>query len=104
MFGNSGALRDVKYAIHRHGTIIAGFNITSEWFSPAKGVVYHKAGCSAEGGHAVHLVGYDEDGVLIQNSWGPGYAHGGFVYLTNYAFEQEFMYAALLTNTLNNLN
>ena len=103
VFSNDSALQDVKYAIHRHGTIIAGFNITTEWYSPRKGVVTGMSG-TTEGGHAVHLVGYDQDGVLLQNSWGPDYAHEGFVYLTNNAFKKQFMYAALLTNTLNGLN
>ena len=104
LFGNASALREVKGAIFRHGTIVAGFNITGEWFSPKKGVVTHKAGFSSEGGHAVHLVGYDKDGVLIQNSWGSDYAHEGFLYLTNNAFEHEFMYAAFLTNTLDGIS
>ena len=104
IFNNSGALQDVKNAIFRHGTIIAGFNITTEWYTPtSKGAILGKKADSL-GGHAVHLCGFDEGGVLVQNSWGPDWGHNGFVYLTNNAFEKEFMYAALLTNTLDGLN
>ena len=102
LFGNSSALQDVKYAIHRYGVIMAGFNITSEWYNPKEGVVRGYEG-TEQGGHAVLIVGYDEDGVIIQNSWGLDYAHNGFVYLTNHAFEKQFMYAAFLTNALNGL-
>ena len=101
-FGNNSALNDIKYAIHKYGVVMAGFNITDEWFNPKKGVVC--GGGSSRGGHAVLIVGYDEDGVLIQNSWGASYAHDGFVYLTNRAFDEQFMYAAFLTRALDGLN
>lgn len=102
-FGNAGALQDVKYAIHRYGVVMAGFNITDEWYSPKKSVVRGDDGHVSQGGHAVLIVGYDEDGVIIQNSWGVDYAHGGFVYLTNRAFEKQFIYAAFLTRALDGM-
>jgi len=103
VFGNGSALNDVKYAIHKYGVCMAGFNITDEWFNPSKGVV-RGTSKKSQGGHAVLIVGYDEDGVIIQNSWGLSYAHDGFVYLTNKAFEEQFMYAAFLTRALDGLN
>lgn len=33
------------------------------------------------GGHAVACVGYDDDGLIIQNSWGSGWGSGGFTKL-----------------------
>lgn len=33
------------------------------------------------GGHAVACVGYDEDGFIIQNSWGSGWGYGGLTKL-----------------------
>jgi len=103
IFGNGAALNDVKFAIHKYGVVMAGFNITDEWYGPDRGVVRGKSR-NSQGGHAVLIVGYDEDGVIIQNSWGTGYAHDGFVYLTNKAFEDQFMYAAFLTRALDGLN
>jgi hypothetical protein len=104
IFGNSGAMNDVKYAIHRYGVVMAGFNITDEWYKPsAKGVVCGKDGAKLQGGHAVLLVGYDENGFIVQNSWGGQYAHEGFVYLTNKAFNEQFMYAAFLTRALDGM-
>lgn len=104
VFGNGSALNDVKYAIHRYGVVMAGFNITDEWYNPAKGVVRGGGGYAEQGGHAVLIVGYDEDGVIIQNSWSGNYAHDGFVYLTNRAFGEQFMYAAFLTRALDGLS
>lgn len=103
-FGNASALRDVKYAIHRYGVVMAGFNITDEWYNPVKGVVRGGGGHTPQGGHAVLVVGYDEDGVIIQNSWGLRYAHEGFVYLTNRAFNEQFMYAAFLSRALDGMH
>ena len=102
-FGNGNPLADVKYAIHRYGVCMAGFDITDEWYAPKDGIVRGLAG-KPQGGHAVLIVGYDRDGVVIQNSWGRDYAHDGFVYLTNRAFGDQFMYAALLTRTLDGLS
>ena len=33
------------------------------------------------GGHAVAVVGYDETGLIIKNSWGTGFGRGGYVIL-----------------------
>lgn len=102
-FNKSSGLSDVKNAIHRYGVCIAGFDITGEWFNPRGGVIRGERSAS-QGGHAVTLVGYDKDGVLILNSWGKDYAKDGFVYITNKAFDSQFMYGAVLTRCLDNLN
>jgi hypothetical protein len=36
---------------------------------------------AVEGGHAFAIIGYDTEGFWIQNSWGPGWAKGGFARL-----------------------
>lgn len=97
--GSDDGLVNVKYAIHKYGCCIAGFQITSEWFSP-RGAVIRGDVKESEGGHAVEIVGYDEDGIIICNSWGSGWAKDGFVYMSNKAFREQFMYAAVLTHTL----
>ena len=104
VFGNLNSANDVKYAIHRYGVVMAGFNITDEWYKPSsKGVIVGKEGAKPQGGHAILLVGFDENGFIIQNSWGGDYAHEGFVYITNKAFNEQFMYAAFLTRALDGM-
>lgn len=39
MFCSDTALDDLKYAVHRYGVCVAGFNITSEWFAPKGDVI-----------------------------------------------------------------
>ena len=34
------------------------------------------------GGHAVTAVGYDSDGLIVENSWGPYWDNGGFVHIS----------------------
>ena len=98
----SNGLASVKNAIHRYGVCIAGFNITGEWFSP-KGGIIRGTEKSPEGCHAVTLVGYDAYGVLIMNSWGRDYAHDGKVYITNKAFDDQFIYGSVLTHCLDGM-
>jgi hypothetical protein len=43
---------------------------------------YIKAEKEIDGGHAFLLVGYDEDGFWLQNSWGPAWGKGGFAHLS----------------------
>ena len=94
-------LRDVKYAIHRYGVCIAGFDITSGWFAPERGVI--PDGGERQGGHAVAVCGYDEGGVIILNSWGAEWGHGGFAYVPVKAFERQFMYGAALSGAFSEL-
>ena len=37
-------------------------------------------------GHAYALVGFNEQGFVLQNSWGPGWGAGGFAVLTYVLF------------------
>ena len=100
-FGNSTGLDDLKYAIHRYGVCVIGMDIDSSWFSPVKGVV--RGGGEGQGGHAVCCTGYDPQGVIVLNSWGPEWGHDGFAYVPNAIFVKQFMYGALLTRALDGL-
>lgn len=102
ILGSDEGLTDLKNTIHRYGVCIAGFMITGEWFTP-KGGVIRGIKSSPQGGHAVTIVGYDESGVLILNSWGKEYGRDGLVYITNEAFRKQFMYGAVLTRCLDGL-
>lgn len=100
-FGNDG-LNAVKFAIHRYGCCIAGFQITSDWYTPVNGVLKGGNG-STLGGHAVTICGYDDGGVMIANSWGKEWAHEGKVYMPNDIFNRQFIYGCVLTRCLDGL-
>ena len=46
------------------------------------GVIRFDEKSKPEGGHAFLLVGYDENGFWIQNSWGNDWANRGFARIT----------------------
>lgn len=80
---------DMHAALHDAGVLYASAICHSGWdegFSLAPGkrkgwrIPPRKAG-PADGGHAFAIVGYDEHGFLIQNSWGPEWGDDGFATL-----------------------
>lgn len=40
------------------------------------------------GGHAVAVVGFDEDSIIIKNSWGVEYGNGGYYHMQNKDFNK----------------
>lgn len=100
-FDNGNVIRDVKFAIHKYGVCMAGFNITSEWYAPKNNII--KGGkFMSEGGHAVIICGYSDlkKAFLIMNSWGNDYAEGGFVWISYDEFVKESMYFTVMTHVL----
>ncbi len=67
-------------AISEVGVLYATATVHAGWDAPKKGVIEHSD--QIEGGHAFAIVGYDEAGFWIQNSWGPGWGDGGYALLT----------------------
>lgn len=86
---------DVKAAVHRYGCCLLGLNITDEWY---RGNTEISSTTAAQvGGHAVQCVGYDQDGVWIQNSWGLKWGQSGFAHILWPAFNRQFMYGAFVS-------
>ena len=99
-FNNVNAIRDMKFAIHQYGVCMAGFSITSEWYSPNRDNTITGKDAAGQGGHAVIVCGYDKNRFLIMNSWGKSYAENGFVWITNDAFQKQFIYSCIMTHCL----
>ena len=98
-------ITDVKFALHKYGMILGGFNITDEWYelNAKKTAIYNQDADKGKrygtcGGHAVMLVGYNEQGAYIQNSWGDGWGNAGMGLITWDEFKRQFMYGAVITN------
>ncbi len=60
---------DYHAALNEAGVIYVSANTHSGWTRPPSGVITKKS--THQGGHAFIIVGYDEHGFIIQNSWGP---------------------------------
>jgi pimeloyl-ACP methyl ester carboxylesterase len=87
---NSYRLDDMQSAINELYGIVASAAIHDGWLEPAEMtndqgktmMVIQRSPTSEDlGGHAFALVGYNEVGFLVQNSWGTKWGDGGFATL-----------------------
>ena len=93
--------QDLKFAILEYWACIGCFIITNEWNR-----VYVRDGrisdlhgdCHTIGGHAVLICGFDQEGVYIQNSWGPEWGIFGFGLLPWELFDKQFMSGVVIDN------
>lgn len=95
---NHRQVRDMHAALAEVGILYATLMVHDGWFEPGPGktapiafldkgkrkrlelpIITRKG--RADGGHAIAIVGYTEQGFIIQNSWGPGWGNGGFALL-----------------------
>lgn len=87
-------VRHVHAALNEVGIVYASLMIHAGWGEPGPTTVEVGGDggermtlpvierCDrADGGHAVALVGYTEQGFVVQNSWGAGWGAGGFALL-----------------------
>ena len=94
---NHRQVRDMHAALAEVGILYATLMVHDGWFEPGPAtaaISYQDGGRRktlklpiitrkgrADGGHAIAIVGYAEQGFIIQNSWGPGWGKGGFALL-----------------------
>ena len=86
---NATRLDDLQSAITELSAIVVAASIHDGWREPVvvkrkrrrMHVISRTSGSQALGGHAFCLVGYNEVGFLVQNSWGPEWGHHGFATL-----------------------
>lgn len=62
-------------ALNEVGIIAVSANVHKGWNDPRDGIIeYHK---KKDGGHAFAIVGYNDEGFWVQNSWGNGWGENG---------------------------
>ena len=71
-----------KQWIFQHGPILTRLDVDSTWVNATatNGVLKTYKSGETSGGHAVAMVGYTEDSIIIRNSWGTGWGDQGFGY------------------------
>jgi C1A family cysteine protease len=79
-----GSMEAVKRALTK-GPLVTSLNVSEDFVTYGGGVYKHSWGESL-GGHAVSIVGYDDDkkAWLIRNSWGPEWGEGGYGWISYY--------------------
>lgn len=87
------AITDLQVAIQQVGAVYASAHVHEGWYQlPACSelpnrhadlpVIAFKGEPPGEGGHAFALVGFNRQGLVVQNSWGANWGAGGFAVLT----------------------
>jgi len=75
-------LADMHAAINETGVIYVTSQIHTGWLEPENGRISFDGSQDLIGGHAFLLVGYDENGFVIQNSWGIEWGRKGFAHIS----------------------
>lgn len=74
-------VQSIQVELMTNGPVETGFTVYSDFFNYTGGIYYHRWG-SAQGGHAVKIVGWgNENGMnywIVANSWGTGWGENGF--------------------------
>ncbi len=67
-------------ALNEAGVIVVSARVHKGWDEPVDGVIRPRR--EPDGGHAFAVVGYDERGFWVQNSWGRGWGRDGLALWT----------------------
>lgn len=75
-------LNDYHVALNEVGAIFVSADVHSGWYAPSpikkNGLAVIKPSPTKDGGHAFALVGYNDQGFIVQNSWGKKWGSQGF--------------------------
>jgi C1A family cysteine protease len=86
----------IKNALYANGPLVTTMDVYSDFFDYTSGIYSYVHG-SYQGGHAILIVGYDdEEGgyFIVKNSWGTGWGEGGFfkIAYSQLSYPVEFGY------------
>jgi hypothetical protein len=71
-------ISDYHAALNEIGVIYVSAEVHSNWQDPKDGRIVPNG--EPEGGHAFAIVGYDDNGFWVLNSWGPGWGLNGIAH------------------------
>lgn len=74
-YAKIGSIIQLKQAIVMNGPCVGGLPVYNEHIDNFWEECYN---CNFLGGHAISIVGYNEEGFIIRNSWGKGYGSEGY--------------------------
>ena len=70
-------LTDFHAAIGEAGIIVVSAKVHGNWLNPEKGKIQYNKELPQTGGHAFAIVGYNEKGFWVQNSWDTDWGNNG---------------------------
>jgi C1A family cysteine protease len=87
--GSSSALiTNIKNSIYANKPVVIGMDVYQNFQALGANQVYTGASGSYKGGHSIAICGWDDNlqAFKVMNSWGTGWATGGFGYISYDAF------------------
>jgi len=85
------SVADMQAAINETGVIYVTAQIHNGWSQPIDGSILLNGTATTIGGHAFLVIGYDESGFWILNSWGDRWGRSGFANLSYADWEANGM-------------
>lgn len=84
-FNLGGNIADWKRWIATSGPILTRLDVDAKWMNATatQGKLNKYQPSTAQGGHAVAIVGYTPDHFIVRNSWGTSWGDKGFAYASN---------------------
>ena len=80
---NKDSIVDMQSAIQEvHAIFVSASVHEGWWLKRANSLPVIKMNDQVTGGHAFALVGYNAEGFVVQNSWGPGWGYKGFAVMS----------------------
>jgi hypothetical protein len=80
---DKNSINDLQSAIYEAGAVYCSATVHKGWYLPkTSDPVIIPYSAENVGGHAFALVGYTEDGFIIQNSWGQDWGFHGFAIIS----------------------
>lgn len=79
-------VEEAKYAIYHHGAVITGIKLYDRYLLDRKSVFYQKPDGKYTG-HAVLIIGWTPEYLILQNSWGTLWGENGRFFLSQDAFD-----------------
>ncbi len=81
---NNDQLTTFRNWISHNGPILVRLDVDKTWDSvTSNGILSTYNPSSTRGGHAVALVGYDQNQFIVRNSWGTAWGDKGYAYASN---------------------
>lgn len=102
--GSNCFIDSIKLALFKYDFMLGGFQVRSSIYDlDAKNYIMTNNG-TKEGGHCMTIVGYNQTGFIIVNSWGLEWAQKGFAICPYDVFKKQFIYGGYISNALDQLN
>jgi len=92
-YGQTSGKTNIQNALREQGAIYVGFVVFTDFYDYGTGYYTHKSG-GEEGGHAVAIIGYDDSGWRVKNSWGPSWGESGTFRIAYSQMDNEVGFAS----------